>query len=50
METTEIEAHMTTYLWFVLLWIINDRLLTGSTNLMWTVMTVVEVASGKGHA
>ena len=31
-ETTEIEAHMKTYFWFVLLQIINAGLLTGSTN------------------
>ena len=49
-EMTEVETCMATYFWFVLLRIINSRLLTGSTNLIWTVMTVVEDASGKGHA
>ena len=37
-EMTEVEAHITTYLWFVLLQIVNGRLLTGSINLdVWPV-------------
>ena len=41
-KTTEVEAY------FVLR-IINDRSLTGSTNLTWMVTTVVDVTSGKSH-
>ena len=37
-ETTEVEARIATYFWFVLLWIINGRLLTCSANLIWTVV------------
>ena len=43
---TEVEAHMATYFWFVFLPTINGRPFTGGTN----NLTVVEVASGKGHA
>ena len=46
MRATEVEAHMATYFWFVLLPTINSWPFTGSTN----NMMVVEVASGKGHA
>ena len=44
-EMTEVEAHMATY--SCLLQIIDGRLPTGSIN---SITTVVEVASGKGHA
>ena len=45
----EVEAHVATYFWFVLLPTINGSPLTsaGVTNLL---MTVVEAASGKGNA
>ena len=43
-ETTEVEVHMTTS---CLLQIIDGRLPTGSIT---SIMTAVEVASGKGHA
>ena len=46
MEITEVETRMTTYFWFVLLRIINGRLFTGSTNLIWRSWRWV---SGKGH-
>ena len=42
---TEVEACVATYFWLVLLPSINGRLLTGVTNLIWTM---VEVASGNG--
>ena len=51
MEMTEVEACMATYFWFVLLRIINVRLLTGSKNLIWTVTMVDEwVGFRSGHA
>ena len=45
-ETTEVEVHLATY---SLLQIIEGRLSIGSTNQV-SITTVVEVASGKGHA
>ena len=47
-KKTEVEACIETYMYFGLR-IINDRLLTGSTNLTWMVTMVVDVASGKSH-
>ena len=44
-ETTKVEARMATYSWFVLLQIINGRLLTGQL----LIMTGVEITSGKDH-
>ena len=46
-KRTKVEAYVAIKLWFVLLPTINNRSLTGGTNLIWMV---VEVASGKDHA
>ena len=51
-ETNEDEARMTTYLWFVLLWIINGRLLTDRTNYIHRVEITLDIkrAMHKQHS